>query len=203
MRRGRSSGSVSGRGLQTFRADLLRDLDTGDLPPNYFPGHDRLSHDKWTCLIANATGGVLVLEAPAALYRRHEAALTGSYAQQGWTQRIGKALPVGGDHYDFLAEVAAETANYLRRIAGPVRPELSAALRQAAQGFDRMAIIQGERARLYKTASPLARLGCLLRIAARGGYVGRPLTALGWKSGAKDALQALGVLGLLGRRAAG
>lgn len=188
--------------LQTFRADLLRDLDTGNLPHNYFPGHDRLSHDKWTCLIANATGGVLVLEAPAALYRRHEAALTGSYAQQDWKQRVGKALPVGGDHYAFLAEVAAETANYLRRIAGPVRPDLTAALMRAAQGFDRMAAIQAERARLYTVRAPLARLGSLWRIAAQGGYIGPPMTALGWKSGAKDVLQALGLLGLM-RRGAG
>jgi glycosyltransferase involved in cell wall biosynthesis len=189
--------------LQTFRADLLRELDTSDLPRNYFPGHDRISHDKWTCLIANAIGGVLVLDEPAALYRRHDAALTGSYARQDWRQRIGKALPVGAAHYAFLAEVAEETASYLRRIAGPVRPELSAALQQAALGFDRMAIVQGERARLYRVKSPLARLGCLMRIVLRGGYVGRPFTALGWKSGAKDALHALGLLRLLGRRAAG
>ncbi len=188
--------------LQTFRADLLHDLDTRDLPRNYFPGHDRLSHDKWTCLIANAIGGVLVLDEPSALYRRHDAALTGSYAQQGWKQRIGKALPVGAEHYAFLAGVAEETARYLRRIAGPVRPELAAALQRAASGFDRMAIIQGERARLYRAASPLTRMGCLLRIAVRGGYVGRPMTALGWKSGAKDVLHVCGMLGLLGRGAA-
>jgi glycosyltransferase involved in cell wall biosynthesis len=187
--------------LQTFRADLLRELDHGDLPRNYFPGHDRISHDKWTCLIANAIDGVLVLDEPAALYRRHDAALTGSYARQDWKQRIDQALPVGGDHYAFLAEVAEETAQYLRRIAGPARPEFASALLRAAQGFDRMALIQTDRALLYTTRAPLKRLVCLLRIGGRGGYFGVPMTALGWKSGAKDLLRVLGVLSLLHRGA--
>lgn len=189
--------------LQTFRADLLRAIDTGALPRNYFPGHDRLTHDKLTCLVANATGGILVLPEPAALYRRHGRALTGNYDKQDLRERIGKALPVGRDHYAFLAEVADETAAYLRRIASPQPAALSADLIGAAGGFDRMAAIQRARAELYAARSRLSRLRWLGRIAASGGYVGPPMTAMGWKSGAKDALHALGVLGLFGRGAAG
>lgn len=181
--------------LQTFRASFLKTLDSSSRPRNYFADHPTMSHDKWTCLIANATGGVKVLSEPAALYRRHVNALTGDYAAQGWKTRIEKALPVGADHYSFLAETASETAEYLKRLANSADDQLATDLLQSACRFDDLSVIQKTRAELYSEVPIFSRIKLYLKIVLRGGYVGPPMIALGWKSGAKDMFCVFGLLG--------
>jgi len=183
--------------LQTFSAKYLDLSSALPLPANYFPGHKMLSHDKWTCLLANATGGIRVLSEPVAFYRRHGAALTGDYGHQTTTDRVSKSLAVGSDHYDFLAAIAQETAAYLRALAKIADAATAGAFRHAARGFDAISAIQTHRSALYSATSLPARLSLVLRIAARGGYVGPGIVALGWKSGAKDLAHALGLFGLL------
>ena len=187
--------------LKTVRASCFK-VRWAKRPRSYFPGDGVMSHDKWTCLIANATGGVLVLPEPAALYRRHGAALTGDYAAQSWSQRIGKALPVSGDHYAFLAEVALETADYLRRIAEQDHNFCKKDFLKAAQGFDQIAKVLSDRSVIYKSGNILVRLRSLASIALAGGYVGPRMFALGLGSAAKDVLQAIGVLEALRTRSA-
>lgn len=180
--------------LQTFRASLLDETAKKNRPRSYFPSHRSITHDKLTCLLANALGGVVVLDEPAALYRRHEGALTGDFAVQGLRERVGKALPVGSDHYLFLAEVAAETAIYLRHL-GEVTNDLKAqCFMESADSFDLLARIQSERANLYDSRSIFRRLGSFSKIVLSGGYLGPPVAALGWKSLAKDLLRVIGLL---------
>lgn len=183
--------------LQTFRRDLILNFWEGARPRNYFPEHRFMSHDKWTCLIANAIGGIAVLPEPAALYRRHMNALTGDYGVQNLKKRIEKALPVGADHYAFLSEVADETAQYLRRLSNGAEPVIADEFCQSARGFDQICAILKARAALYMERRFAMRASIYLRIALQGGYIGPVMIALGWKSGAKDLLQVLGVLGRL------
>lgn len=183
--------------LQTFRLDLINLASVRPLPTSYYPGHKRMPHDKWTCLVANAVGGIRVLEEPIVLYRRHSSTLTGDYSRQTGAERVAKALEVGRSHYDFLAEVAYETAEYLRDLANAADTEVGAALLQSAKGFETIAAIQSRRAALYSATSLRARLSNLFCIAAKGGYFGPAFIALGWKSGAKDIIQTLGLLGLV------
>lgn len=181
--------------LQTFHSSILDFLPDGHLPRNYFPGHKYMSHDKWTCMIANATGGICVIPGPAALYRRHEQALTGSYVSQGFRDRIGKALPVGSAHYRFLSDVAQETAEYLNAISERAPRESASDFVRASSGFTRLASVQDKRARLYDSASPFQRAARFAEIVALGGYIGRPMVALGWKSLLKDLLRVVGLIG--------
>ncbi len=181
--------------LQTVRATVLESTSRTDRPRNYYPGHKLMSHDKLTCLLANALGGIVVLPEPVALYRRHSNALTGDYVVQTLRQRLDKALPVGSDHYAFLAEVANETADYLRRLAVDSDPAKASNLMASAASFDNLSSIQATRADLYSASNAKMRLRDYARIALSGGYVGLPMISMGWKSAAKDLLRVFGLLG--------
>lgn len=175
--------------LQTFRADCLDLLMSLDLPTNYYPGHEKISHDKWTCMIANTIGGFYVIEGAAALYRRHERAATGYYPQQTLLNKVNKALAVTGEHYQFLSCVAEDVAAYLTAISDQLGNERKMCFKHGSKSFESISIIQNTRAKLYNSGNIFARLKYFLQILLIGGYVGHKMTALGWKSGAKDILR--------------
>lgn len=181
--------------LQTVHRDIIDLWDNGCLPRNYFPEHSEISHDKWTCLIANSLGGIVVLDDPVALYRRHETALTGNYNRQSVGMRVAKARSVSYDHYYFLADVAQDCADYMQCLA--VRTENAAwasAFRDNSNEFRRLAEIQRLRARLYAAPSFGERISSALNIARKGGYVGPSFRAMGLRSAAKDIVRvALGL----------
>lgn len=185
--------------LQTVRSELFYLASVKPLPANYYPGDKLLTHDKWSCLVANALGGVQVIGAPVALYRRHSTALTGDWSRQTSTQKVSKALSVGSSQYDFLADVAKQTAVYLREMAAFADANVGEALLRSARSFDTIESIHAYRAALYSATAVPTRLSCLAGIAAKGGYIGPRISALGWRSGVKDMLHAFGLFGLLRR----
>ncbi len=173
--------------LQTVKADMFSSLSATCRPPNYFPGHTVQSHDKWTCMVANALGGICVLGGPAAFYRRHDAALTGDYASKTICERVRQARTVDGDHYRFLAEVARTSSAYLHKVAEEVADDhWRDSFVRSAERFKRLADIQGCRAALYDTAGILTRTARYLRIWQRGGYVGPRFISMGIRSALKD-----------------
>lgn len=183
--------------LQTFRADLIHLSSAVPLPPSTLPDHKLLPHDRWTCLVANALGGIQVLNEPVALYRRHATALTGNYDKQTSNEKVATALRVGSSHYAFLADVARETAAYLTKLTFFADERVGEAFQRSARSFEHIAAIQSRREALYSAATLRVRLASLASIAANGGYIGPQMIALGWKSGAKDVAHAFGIFGLL------
>tara|TARA_R100001369_G_scaffold92812_2_gene140046 strand:- start:19090 stop:20109 length:1020 start_codon:yes stop_codon:yes gene_type:complete len=181
--------------LQTVHASIFDFRDDRTLPRSYFPGHDLMPHDKWTCMIGNATCGIRVLSGAAALYRRHEEALTGSYAGQSVTRRISKALPVGSVHYKFLSEVADETAEYLQTLARLSTDKNAENFSTASCSFFHLGRILYTRARLYEADSIIKRVSTFLTMIRIRGYFGSSMTALGGKSMLKDTLVLFGILG--------
>lgn len=178
--------------LQTIKASLIKELSFDDRPANYFPGYARQSHDKWTCMIANALGGICVLGDVVALYRRHDQALTGDYAQQSMNDRIVKAWSTGAEHYRFLAGVAQDSASSLTTIAGKItKSDWIQQLNEVAGGFLKLSVIHRTRADLYESEKMWGRLKAYASLWARGGYVGPAFCALGWRSAAKDAVSVL------------
>jgi hypothetical protein len=145
-------------------------------------------------MLANALGRTVYLRRPGALYRRHEAALTGDYARQSLRDRVGMASTTGAGYYRFLSEVAEQSSGRLRRLAGiPGQECRSDDLRRSGEAFDRLARIQALRAEVY-SGSPAARAWAYLRIWHLGGYLGRPFWAMGVLSAAKDLLRVSGLL---------
>ena len=176
--------------LQTVHRDIIQLWDSGSLPKNYFPGHSEYSHDKWTCLIANALGGIIVCNEPVALYRRHEDALTGSYNQQSFGERVIKARGVLGGHYDFLADVAKDCEEYMKCLAERAdKPAWASAFRENAKQFCRLSEIQRLRGQLYAGPRFRERLTTCMQIAGMGGYLGQPFHAMGMRSAVKDIIR--------------
>lgn len=184
--------------LQTVRAEYFRKVPEDLIRPrSYYPGHSEITHDKWTCVMANSTGGAIVLDEPVALYRRHEAALTGTYDTQSLGERITKSLGVGSEHYQFLAEVACETANYLRKAAPSFDAAMAQDLAAAAVGFEQISRIQSARARLYASTRLSDRIHACIDVLKLGGYFGPAMIAMGWRSAIKDILGAFQSVGTL------
>ena len=177
---------------QTFRADLVRSLDWSTRPTNEHPGHRWQSHDQWICMLANLLGRVHCDSEVAALYRRHDATVTGEYEQQALVTKASTALAAGKEEYLFLQRVATEYRDKLRDLAAQsANRQWQDRLRQGADWYDRLAEIQSSRAALNDSYSRLARLRQLKRNIMLGGYWGRPPVARGSKSFLKDLFVAL------------
>lgn len=178
--------------LQTVSSNVFKSLNSDSRPPNYFPGKLVQSHDKWTCMIANALGGISVVKRPAALYRRHEQALTGLYTNKGVTERIRQAAAVDASHYRFLSEVASFSAEYMRSEARRVPPpDWQSLLSTNADCFSQLSAIQAQRAELYEHESLVGRLRSYAGIWFDGGYLGPRFTRMGLLSALKDAARVL------------
>ena len=176
--------------LQTVNQRIFQIWDNKTLPKNYFPKYPEISHDKWTCMIANAIGGIVVLDEPAALYRRHDAALTGDYRQKSLGERITKARSVASDHYDFLADVAGDCSHYMGLLSQRTEnPKWALALHESSCDFARLKKTQQLRAQLYAGRRFEDRLASFFVILRERGYFGSPFTAMGSHSAAKDALR--------------
>lgn len=178
--------------VKTVTRRMFDRLDVERRPANYFGDQPAQSHDKWTCMVANALGGVVVLGGAAALYRRHAEALTGTYAQKPLGARVRRARGVGAEQYDFAAEVAASSAAYLRRMASaPAVLDWAPRLAAAAEAFERLARTQARRGELYRAGGPAGRLRRHLGLWLSGGYLGPRFSAMGLRSAAKDAAYAV------------
>lgn len=185
--------------MQTVDKSLFHEIDTVDRSPSYSQRGESIVHDTWACLIANVRGGFVVVPGVAALYRRHQAAVSGSHAQRSAAALVSDSLPVGSDYYAFRASSAVGTAEYLQKQG--VSPNVSDAANfiAASKRFRVLAEVYDLRAALYSASSIPSRLLTFLRLTAKGGYVGPGIIALGWKSGAKDLAYSLGLFGILRR----
>jgi glycosyltransferase involved in cell wall biosynthesis len=178
--------------LKTVKAEVFAQIDADARPPSYFPDSVTQSHDKWTCMLANALGGICVLGEPAVLYRRHESALTGSYSIKPLRERVKESRSVGADHYRFLEEVASASSDYLnRKVAETANPRWRDSFSLSAQCFERLSIILRHRAALYESEGIVGRATHYLCIWRKGGYLGPRFTAMGGRSALKDATRAL------------
>lgn len=147
-------------------------------------------------MIANAIGGVVVLKRPAALYRRHAAALTNSEVPQGIKERIKKSIAVSNSDYLLLSDIAGETAEYLTYLSCVAKDNHTDPLRVSAHMFQKISRIFCIRAKLYSEKIIYKKLLYFARIALLGGYAGPPMISFGWRSAAKDISQALSLIDL-------
>lgn len=177
----------------TFRATILSEVDSSERPSDYF---DRravpLSHDKWVPLLGNLFGDIIYLAEPLALYRRHGAALSGSYDAQTAKDLIAKSLKVGSDHYKFQSGVAAECASSLERIAQYTSDsERKIALVRGAERYRKLSRVCLLRERVYSSTRFTAKVANIVRLLGIGGYWGDRFVAYGMLSLAKDVYRAL------------
>ncbi|KPQ20038.1 MAG: Glycosyl transferase family 2 [Halomonas sp. HL-93] len=176
--------------LKTIHSSTINLLTGDEMPRSWFPRDGKLTHDKWTCLIANAIGGIVVLDEPVALYRRHEAALTGDFIEKTIGERVRQSRTVSADHYKFLADVAADCAIYMKCLSDQTdSPKLALSLLNNSKDFHKLEKTQRLRARLYLEDRRFQRLLLFFAILYSSGYFGSPFTAMGSRSAVKDAVR--------------
>lgn len=177
--------------LQTVSAALLKNFDHISRPTDFNDARIQC-HDRWACMIANALGGVIVLGRPAALYRRHERAVTGDHERETLPGKVITSLSVGADSYRAYAALARETADYLGSAAGgEAGRDWNARVHVSAQMFRKLARVLMMRAELYSCPSRVGRIGKFFGLLFRGGFFGPRFVALGAGSAAKDLFVAL------------
>jgi hypothetical protein len=181
-----------------FRAELVREIDWRDRPFNEnawrnlgCPKQRMDPHDRWVCLLANALGATLLLDEKLGLFRRHEAAGTGRHVNPGVRESIAEAAGTGADSYRRDEKAALDADECLRRHAANAAEPTKSRLEEAARAFERLAAVQGGRARLYERGGRIGRLGELAALVRGRAYFGDSFVGLGARSLLKDSVAAL------------
>jgi glycosyltransferase involved in cell wall biosynthesis len=175
---------------QVVRRRLLADVPTRPRPTvpwNPWPE----PHDVWTAVLANATGSILFLGEPLALYRRHGATVTSSSAGPGGAGRLKALLANNGASYlaraDYLRTIAAD----LRINSGAAPADLASKMTDAADRIARFAETIASRGALHEAARIAPAFAAYRRLLSHGAYRGGGDWPLGAKALLKDAAAVL------------
>ena len=111
--------------LQTFSSIILDEYNSAARPIDSSSANKAQTHDKWLAMIANALGGYIVIKRAAALYRRHETAVTGFHSKRSFRETLRTALETGETVYSLRADAAESAASYLKEMARQIASNTS------------------------------------------------------------------------------
>ena len=172
-----------------FRRELVTCFDWKVRPRSYDGNDPSQGHDRWICMLANAVGSVHHIAKPLALYRRHDAALTGYYERKSLGERIALSRQVGAERYAFMADVARESAAVLLTLAqSAANPRWSANLMRSGALFEKLASNYADRAEIYREKGT-KKFASFFRLVANEGYFGNAFYSLGMSSFLKDLVR--------------
>jgi glycosyltransferase involved in cell wall biosynthesis len=170
-----------------FRTELINRFDWKRRPKNYDGSYPLQTHDKWICMLGNALGSVHHIAKPLVFYRRHDAALTGSYERKSLGAQIAMARQVGVKRYNFMSDAARESAAVLSALAeSTADPGWSDNLERSAMLFEKLAANCSLRAEIYRRKGMKNKLVSLMRLVASEGYFGNAFYSFGMSSFLKD-----------------
>jgi len=138
----------------TFSSRLIEDIPWQQRSRDFNDPERMQAHDQWIQFLANVMGSVAYLPDRLAVYRRHEAAVTGSYDVSP-AGRLKRIVRTGRDHYLLLASVAEEYSRFLKGLAEQTRSEYRDAFYNGASYFERLATWTADRAALYDYTQPV------------------------------------------------
>lgn len=174
--------------LQTVRSDFFRMFNFESRPINRYRSFAHQSHDQWTCMIANAIGGVSIIGDVVALYRRHPRAVTGTYITHIKKSRFNilKTKP-STDELQWMSQVSESYATYLeeqRRKQSNV--EHFDQLEYAIKEYMRLVEIYQLRSHFYSTRSILFCVRYFWKIIRVRGYSRNCRASFGLKGFIRD-----------------
>jgi hypothetical protein len=139
-------------------------------------------------MIANALGGVIVVDNPAAYYRRHQSALTGFYEQQSIKGRIGQSLKTKSEHYLFESAVALQSSEYLLSLSQLSNNDAwNHDFIKSSKLFKILSDSKKYRYKLYRSNNFIERFYIYIRMHMNGYYFGHPFYRMGLSSALKDS----------------
>ncbi|WP_446012005.1 glycosyltransferase [Candidatus Electrothrix sp.] len=175
--------------LQTVRADIFHMCDYNMRPLNRYRSFNKQSHDQWTCMIANAIGGVSILSEVSALYRRHPQTVTGDYdnTKESFVDMF-KRRPALEELY-WEAKICTEYASYLSsQVDSVICVEHVVGIEKAIKDYTARANILRARSELYESGDAYSRLCKLFKLGQLRAYSGRSRITIGVKGFLRDAI---------------
>lgn len=177
--------------LQTVRAEIFQKFNYKERPVNKYKSFPVQSHDQWTCMVANAIGGIAVLPDICAYYRRHSGTVTGSYVDSP-SGRSGIALQLDAALLSWQSEVCRSYSAYMR--SQKDRQSLMAFrdnLSQAANDYEKLSRLYHLRGMLHGDDNELGVGGfrTFAQLVTAGAYFRPRRYAIGAKELARDSLR--------------
>lgn len=167
---------------QVFSRRLLA-FEPGDRAPSPYRDVDPFPHDFWMSLLGNLVGGVLEIDEPLGLYRRHESTIT----KAGKDSVVRPTRLIGSAEYASLAASCEEIATVLSRHSQRNQdPACSSVFNLGKEAYARYADLLRKRASLHEASTLRKRLRIFARILLDGGYKGENNGSLRRRSILKD-----------------
>ncbi|MGF1508236.1 MAG: glycosyltransferase [Myxococcota bacterium] len=132
---------------KVVRRHLISDLPWKRRPRSWHPSEDKLTHDKWTNMQANALGDSLLIPGNLAYYRRHQRTVTAQSKRVSLATRIRLSAASDRPHHMYRSVVAAECALFQHTCASEaVDTKTARSLYENAQLYGRLSDIEWQRA---------------------------------------------------------
>lgn len=178
--------------LQTVRADIFQTFDFNNRPVNIYRSFKYQSHDQWTCMIANAIGGISILPEIVALYRRHPKTVTGTYEKKKISMISRLTYKPSAVQLVHKAKVCKSYTSYLSvQREKKMENDVVQRLGKAIEFYELHSKILFCRSKLYIKTSLGSRLAALWKLIVLGGYSRSKREAVGPKAFVRDIIQAL------------
>ena len=146
----------------------------------------RQSHDQWIYVLANSLGRTARISRSLALYRRHDATVSGDHAPTAFRAMLSQSLKTGTTAYLHQARYLSECATYLEKIVNGSRGTDAERLRNAARLFAEFSSATRERSAIYSRDIP-ARFKSFYKLILTGRYRGDTPNGFGRRAALKDA----------------
>jgi len=134
-RRGHKCLWVAYGNTLTVSSRLVRELDWSSRPIDRCFDSQKMSHDTWVSVLANALGATRFIAAPCMLYRRHEDALTESFSRPNKIQSLLEPRLSRGHRFFQGALLRLEIAEHLEKLAENSPAHYRDRLKEHAQDF--------------------------------------------------------------------
>lgn len=182
-----------------FKASLLKEADP-NLRPRIYQQNPKIppGHDQWIGMLANAVGDIAYISEPLAIWRRHDLSLTTPpRANQNIADIAKKSIAaLRPEPYILTATMASESASSLQNIAEiSVNIKTKNRLLSASSKFHILSKKLMQRAEIYSSQNRFTKIKALFKMLRMNAYGGAKFNALDWKSFAKDAAFAFGIIG--------
>jgi glycosyltransferase involved in cell wall biosynthesis len=181
-----------------FRAILVKEFNAALRPRVYQPqALMPRGHDEWISMLANAIGDMANISEPLAIWRRHDDSLSRAPNRRSLLDQaqVSKGA-LNPRPYILLGKMAKEASESLRSMATVAsESRYGTRLETASELFLRLSSNGANRGELYSQQGRRMKIAMFAELVRTNAYIGPRFCSLGWRSLAKDAAFAFGIIG--------
>jgi len=179
----------------TVRSDIFREFDWSARPPDRFYAPQKMAHDVWVALMANALGSSRFVPTPLMFYRRHKNAATRNFTGDPGSPSNPFSLDrSAADKFAWDSTIHKEISQYLRELAQTCAEFHRSALLEHSEDFRLRSVILRNRERLEREQRIVKRARALVDNIQVGAYNRANNFGFGLRSLGKDLAKLSGLL---------